>query len=236
MLKYVLTLIPLAGTTLGAILGITGNKERLKKGEEVLVAVATGVLCSVAFNLLIELRELLTSRENLLWFWGGWAGAAFSFAMDKLAQYAYKNREEGFTAKEKIFWAMIIHNIPEGIVIGMTLADKAVLPATISLLLSISLQNIPDGIVVSMPIVGTKGKLRAICYGFMSGIVEPVIAILLIFSAGITPNIQAIEPFLIGFSVITILWILYELLDECKEHKFITVAVAVITIVFNLVL
>lgn len=233
MLKYLLAFIPLVGTTIGAILGVSANNKRIAEKEGALVAVATGVLCSVAFNLALELLEIASTLtlSNILSCWGaGLAGILLSRAMNWFTQ----NKE--FTTREKVFWAMLIHNIPEGMVIGITLADQAVLPATISLLASISLQNVPDGLVVSMPLMTTKGKAKALQFGIISGAIEPLVAIVIIIVTRFIPNIQAVEPFLIAFSFTIISWILIELFKECKNHMSIAIITAIIAILINTVL
>ena len=135
--------------------------------------------------------------------------------------------------KSKLFWAMLIHNIPEGILIGISLVDTSIIKS-LSLILSISLQNIPDGLVVSLPLVSVKGKKYALLMGVLSGIVEPIAAIL-IFSASNSNFISILEPFLIGFSFSSILMIFLELFKECKHLKTIGVT-AILTYLFSTVL
>lgn len=233
MLKYLLAFIPLVGTTIGAILGVSGNNKRIAEKEGVLVAVATGVLCSVAFNLTLELCEIVSTftPSNILSVWGAsLVGILVSRAMNSFTT------NKNFTTRDKVFWAMLIHNIPEGMVIGITLADSIVLPQTKPLLASISLQNIPDGLVVSMPLMSTKGKSKALQLGIISGTIEPLIAIIIVIATRFIPNIQVIEPFLIAFSFIIISWILIELFKECKNYRLIAIITAIIAISINTVL
>lgn len=226
MLAYALTLIPLIGTSIGAFFGTLEHlSSKFEKREDMLVAVATGILGSISFSLFLEATENL--RATL--FIGIAIGILSMLAMNSLA---HKNN---LSIKHKLFWAMLIHNIPEGMVIGIALASKEVIPATFSLIASISLQNIPDGLVVAMPLVPKEGKKRALLVGILSGVVEPIASILIIITAGRLSNLQAFEPLLIGFSLSAIIMITMELFKECKSKKIIFV-IAVVTTVFNSIL
>lgn len=220
---FILSFIPLVGTTLGAIIGILNSK--FEAQEEILVAVATGILEAICFSLLLESFALVRNKELYI---GISAGFLFIVLMNYLA---HKNK---LNVKAKLFWAMLIHNIPEGIVIGITLAGKETFQ-TFSVIFSISLQNVPDGLVVSMPAVSTHGKKHALLLGIMSGVVEPLASILIGFCAMHSFNLQVIEPFLTGFSFAAIVMITIELVKECKKNTLMIVT-AIITIIFNSIL
>ena len=227
MLKYFVSIIPLVGTSLGAFLGTNRSLyNKLQKQENTLVAVATGILCSIVFNLLLESIEF--KREPTVYI-----GIAIGFLFSILLSLISKKKN--LSVKSKVFWAMLIHNIPEGIVVGISLADNKILPSTILVVLSISLQNIPDGLVVSMPMVSTKGRMRAFLYGFFSGVVEPIFAYAIILTAGKFSQVLMAEPLLIGFSFSMILMIAIELLKECESKKIVIVT-AIATIIFNCIL
>ncbi len=220
---FILSFVPLVGTTLGAILGIFNDK--FEKQDEVLVAVATGILEAICFSLLLESIEII--RDQAL-FVGILAGFLFIAFMNFLAH------KKTLNTKSKLFWAMLIHNIPEGIIIGIALASKEIVQA-LSLIFSITLQNVPDGLVVSMPAVSRHGKRRAILLGIISGAVEPIAALLILVSASSSFNVQAFGPFLTGFSFSAIVMITVELIKECKKNLLMFL-VAIITIIFNSIL
>lgn len=225
MIRYALSFVPLFGTSLGALLGIYNNlNNKFKEQEDELVAVATGILGSICLNLFFEAIEKIRYPSVFV---GAFAGFVFIWIMEYCATH------KDITVKSKLFWAMLIHNIPEGIVIGISLANNKILQA-VPLVISISLQNIPDGLVVSMPLVFTKGRKRALLLGIFSGIVEPIASILIIISAK-KANIGLIEPFLIGFSFSAILMITFELLKDCRKMKLVVFAAA-ITTGFNAIL
>lgn len=226
MISYILSFIPLVGTSVGAILGINNKLyNRLKDPETTLVAVATGILGSISFTLFAEAKEKV--RYPIL-FIGILTGLIFILLMEYCANHTK------ITVKSKLFWAMLIHNIPEGIVVGIALADSNMIRTAILLLCSISLQNIPDGLAVSMPLLSSQGRKKAFMLGIISGIVEPIAAIFIIISSQNT-NIQLIDPFLIGFSLSTIVMITVELLKDCEKKK-IALYATIFTTVFNSIL
>lgn len=226
MLRYILALVPLVGTTVGAVLGTVDHlSSNFEKQEDRLVAVATGILCSIAVNLFFEATNTVQ--------WTLFIGIAIGiFLMILFNSLAHKNN---ISVRHKLFWAMLIHNVPEGMVIGISLANKNVLPATFSLVFSISLQNIPDGLVVSMPLVAKDGKKKAAIFGILSGVVEPIASMLIMITAGRLSNLQLFEPFFIGFSLSAITMIAIELLKDCKDKKIVLIA-AIITTAFNSIL
>lgn len=217
MIKFILSLVPLAGTTVGSALGIfDGIYNRFKKEEDFFVAAATGILLSINVSLLLEgvtyiskVRSLAALALGIL------LGILFIMLMNRMANTTVLHH--------KLIWAMFIHNIPEGILIGIALADGHIV-TSISLVFSITLQNLPDGMVVSMPLVSRLGKRKAFLAGVFSGIVEPIAAIAMLVLSKNATQIQRIEPFLIGFSLATISLIAKELLAECSNKKIVTLA------------
>lgn len=223
--KFILAIIPLIGTSVGAFIGtVNGLNKRLSKKEGTLVAFATGILCAICYNLFTEACAYVT---NLTMYAGGIVGVGFILYVNLLAHKAE------MTLKDKVFWAMLFHNIPEGIVIGISLANNTILPSTYSLILSIALQNLPDGLVVSMPLVANKGKRKAMLYGILSGVVEPLATMLIVVTAGRLSNIQMFEPFLVGFSVASVFLIAKELLKECGNSRMLVLGTAILTIFTN---
>lgn len=225
MVRYILSFVPLIGTSLGALLGIYNNlNNRFREQEDELVAVATGILGSICLNLFFEAKEKVRYPSMFI---GAFLGFVFIWIMEYCATH------KDITVKSKLFWAMLIHNIPEGILIGIALANSKILQV-VPLVISISLQNIPDGLVVSMPLVSTKGRKVSLLLGILSGIVEPLTSIFLIVTAQ-RLNLGLVEPFLIGFSFSAILMITFELLKDCTKTK-IAILAAIITTGFNAIL
>lgn len=229
MIEILLSLIPLAGTTIGSVLGVLNCfNNKFKKSEDFLVAVATGILGSISLSLLLEAIAIPKDLRNVSCLS---LGILIGFLFIKIMN---KTAKKLITTRFKLFGAMLIHNIPEGILVGITLAN-AELIKSISLIISISIQNIPDGLVVSMPLVSIKGRKKSLFYGIISGIVEPIAAIAIMFLAVNSTNIQVIETFLIGISISTIIMITIDLLKECDSKKTAIIA-AIITTIFNFIL
>lgn len=108
--------------------------------------------------------------------------------------------------------AVTLHNIPEGMAVGVVLAglnssggiSRA---AALALALGIAVQNFPEGAVISMPMKGALGKRKAFFSGVLSGIVEPVAAILtILLSAFIVPAL----PYLLAFAAGSMLYVVVE--------------------------
>ena len=221
--KYALALVPLVGTMIGAFLGTKGSFE---EQEDRLIAIATGILCSVCIDLVLECCEFVRTSDNLLLIVGPATGTVFTLSMNWLGKKVNLN------TKSKLFWAMLIHNMPEGLVTGVELASAAgaMEITSISIVASLALQNVPDGLVVSMPLVKSKGKRKACFLGTLSGAVEPLASFAIIAAAaGNTQGVLVVEPLLTGFSCATILLIAVELYSECtKKGTILITAMAAI--------
>lgn len=222
MLKLILSLVPLMGTSLGSYLGVTKHNKKIDDQEDILVAVATGILGAICISLCFEAFEYVRELNLLV---GLVIGLAFIFVMDKVTSTE--------ATHQKLFWAMLIHNIPEGVVIGIALANSVTIQS-IGIVASVSIQNVPDGLVVSMAALPKHGKRKAILFGIISGIVEPIATALVIIGVQKT-NLMAIEPLFIGFSVSAIISIECELLKECKSKSILVVSL-LLTLVFNAIL
>ena len=222
MIKLILSFIPLVGTSLGSYLGVTKHNSKIEHQEDILLAIATGILGAICINLCFEAFEYIRNVNLLI---GMVIGIVFILLMNKIT-----NQE---TTHSKLFWAMLIHNIPEGIVIGIALLS-AITVQNIGIIASVSLQNIPDGLVVSMATVPKHGRHKAILLGIISGIVEPIATAIIIIATR-NADISLIEPLFIGFSVAAIISIEWDLLKCCKRTKLLIISF-VLTLLFNRIL
>ena len=149
-------------------------------------------------------------------------GAGFLWGIDKLTPHfhAQENKEEGLPVKRmsktsEMFLAVTIHNIPEGLSVGIAFGvalsqqnNTALLIGALLLAIGIGIQNIPEGAVVSLPIkseTGSSGK--AFLFGMLSGAVEPVAAILGLFLA---MQIQGIMPWALAFAAGCMIYVVAE--------------------------
>lgn len=220
MIKIILlSLLPLTGTSIGAYLGIAKCNKQIDNQEDSLVAVATGILGAICVNLFFETFNYV---RDIKLFVGIMTGVLFILLMNKIT-----NRE---ALHSQLFWAMLIHNIPEGIIVGFALANKITIQK-IGIIASVSLQNIPDGLVVSMSGLPKHGKSKAFWLGVLSGIVEPIaVAVIISFTKKI--NMSMVEPIFIGFSVSAIVAIEYDLLKNCQKLKLLLLSF-ITTLTFN---
>ena len=216
MIKYILSFIPLVGTSVGAPLCTLRVNKKIREEEDVLVAVATGILSCITLQLFAESLQFVRSLMVYI-------GVLIGFLFVVLMNYFTKTRCV-LNAKLKLFWAMLIHNIPEGIVVGVSLANDPNVMKIIGVIFSITLQDVPDGFIVSMSMLKSEGKKKAILYGIISGMVEPLAAILIIIFSNNSKNARVMEMFLIGFSFSTIFMVTNELLHECKNRKAVMIS------------
>lgn len=216
VLKIILSFIPLIGTSLGAFSAASKQFKRFQEEEETLVAVATGILAAITLKLFTEATSYIEQGQSLVF--GVLLGMAFITIMNWLVQ------KKNLNTRDKIFWAMLMHNLPEGMLIGISLANASGKLATFSIIMGITIQNLMDGFVVSMPLISSKGAQKAVWLGVLSGAIEPLASTLIIVAVGATSNVQFLEPLLIGFSFSAILMIVVELWEECWNKKIVVVS------------
>lgn len=166
------------------------------------------------------------------------AGALFLFSLDKFLPHLHLNFTENETEGVKTQWhrttllvlAITLHNIPEGLAVGVLFGaaalglDGASYPAAIALAIGIGLQNFPEGIAVSMPLrrVGV-GRFKAFWYGQLSAIVEPVAGVI---GAVAVIYMQPILPFALAFAAGAMIYVVVEeVIPETQRDKFTDQAV-----------
>lgn len=212
-----------AMTALGAALVFFFRNEIRPQIQRLFLGFAAGVMIAASvFSLLIPAIE--QSEEAGIPGWipavGGFAlGVAFLMAMDAFLPHLHPGSEEaeGYAASWKrttlMVAAVTLHNIPEGMAVGLTFAlaaqqEPANLSAAAALALGIGLQNFPEGAAVSLPMrrEGTRPG-RAFFYGALSGIVEPVFGILIVLAA---PVLQPLMPLLLSFAAGAMLYVVVE--------------------------
>ncbi len=194
-------LLPFIGTVLGATC-VFLMKETNPKLQRGLTGFAAGVMTAASiWSLLLPAVEAAESFGRLSFLpglTGFWIGMVVLILPDKLLPYSH------FGKIKKLFWAVTLHNIPEGMAVGAVCAgfisgqaDVSVMGA-LALSLGIALQNFPDGAIISMPFKAEGyGKMRAFTKGVLSGVVEPVAALITIVAAEL---LVPVLPYLLGFA------------------------------------
>jgi len=213
-------------TTLGALFVFFIRKKDISpKLSKIFIGFAAGVMFSASFFSLI--KPALESEVNYMPTWLIVAisvvlGAAFLWGIDQLIPHfhASENSEEGLPTKKmsktsKMFLAVTIHNVPEGLSVGIAFGvalsqpnNQALLVGALLLAIGIGIQNIPEGAVVSLPVKGETGSsTKAFIFGMLSGVVEPIAAIIGLFLA---MQIQGIMPWALAFAAGCMIYVVSE--------------------------
>lgn len=227
-------LIPFLGTTLGAMCVFFMRKKLGDLVQRALAGFAAGVMVAASiWSLLIpaiEQSKEMGSFSFLPAFIGFWIGILFLFALDYLIPHLHvgSNQAEGPKSKlgrtTMMVLAVTLHNIPEGMAVGVMyagfLAGSTQITAASALALSIgiAIQNFPEGAIISMPLRAEgENKGKAFLGGVLSGIVEPIGAILtILLSQLIIPAL----PYLLSFAAGAMLYVVVEeLIPEMSQGK-----------------
>ncbi len=228
--------LPLIGTTAGAACVFIMRGSLHAKLQRALTGFAAGVMVAASvWSLLIPAMEQAAELGRWAFFpavVGFWLGVLFLLVLDKTIPHMHQDsvEPEGPRTHLKrttmLVLAVILHNIPEGMAVGVVLAgwmagDSGITAAsTLTLSIGIAIQNFPEGAIISMPLraEGT-GKGRAFLYGALSGVVEPLAAVLTLWAAGfILPAL----PYLLSFAAGAMAYVVVEeLVPEASagEHS-----------------
>ena len=229
-------LIPFLGTSLGAGC-VFFLKKSLSDGiQRALTGFAAGVMVAASvWSLLIPAMEQAADLGRLAFFpaaVGFWLGILFLLLLDHLIPHLHQNSLQAEGPKSQLqrttmmVLAVTLHNIPEGMAVGVVyagyLAGTAQITAAgaLALSLGIAIQNFPEGAAISLPLKkeGTS-SFRAFLYGCLSGIVEPIFGILTVFLAGI---LVPFMPWLLSFAAGAMMYVVVEeLIPEAHlgEHS-----------------
>ncbi|MCD7745775.1 MAG: ZIP family metal transporter [Lachnospiraceae bacterium] len=230
-------LIPLIGTTLGAAC-VFFLKNELKPGlQKSLLGFASGVMVAASvWSLLIPAMELSEEMGKLA-FLPALVGLAFGFAflllMDMLIPHLHLDSDQaegiscGLPKTMMLMLAVTLHNIPEGMAVGVVFAGvlsgqtQITTAGALALSIGIAIQNFPEGAVISLPLRSSDNMSRpkAFVIGMLSGIVEPIgAAITILLSGFVTPLL----PYLLSFAAGAMLYVVVEeLIPEASagEHS-----------------
>ena len=226
----ILSVITWLLTTLGA-LTIFFIKKSNEGVINFLLALSAGIMiASAIFSLIIpsiEQSRQLYSLPFLVPSLGLLLGGLFVVIGDVILDRTLERKIENCQSKKRsilMLFAITLHNIPEGMCIGVAIAGAklggmATINSAIMLALGIGIQNLPEGASVSLPLISENvPKWKAFLYGSLSGIVEPIFAVIACIFA---INISNILPFLLSFSAGAMICVsCTELISEsCKYSK-----------------
>ena len=227
-------LIPFLGTTLGASCVFFMKRSLGDLVQRSLAGFAAGVMVAASiWSLLIpaiEQSEDMGKLSFLPAFIGFWSGVLFLLLLDRLIPHLHVGSEQAEGPKSKLgrttmmVLAVTLHNIPEGMAVGVVYAGflsgntQITAASALALSLGIAIQNFPEGAIISMPLRAEgEGKGRAFLGGVLSGIVEPIGAVLTLLAAQLV--IPAL-PYLLSFAAGAMLYVVVEeLIPEMSQGR-----------------
>ncbi len=226
--------IPFIGTSLGAACVFFMRREMNEKTQRILTGFAAGVMVAASiWSLLIPAMEQSESMGT--WAFvpavvGFWLGILFLLLLDHVIPHIHRGSQEAEGPKASLqhttmmLFAVTLHNIPEGMAVGVVyagyLAGNGSITAmgALALAIGIAIQNFPEGAIISMPLHSEgMSKAKAFVCGVLSGIVEPLGAILTIIAAG---WILPVLPYLLSFAAGAMIYVVVEeLIPEMSVGK-----------------
>lgn len=227
-------LLPFLGTTLGAACVFFMKGQMKPLVQKMLLGFASGVMVAASvWSLLIPAMDMSEEMGKYAFIpaaAGFLLGILFLLGMDRAVPHLHMGAEcaEGPKCSLKkttmLVLAVTLHNIPEGMAVGVVFAGmlsqntEITVAGAFALSVGIAIQNFPEGAIISMPLKSEgTGKGKAFLYGMLSGAVEPVAAVIIILLAGfITP----VLPYLLSFAAGAMLYVVVEeLIPEASEGE-----------------
>ena len=217
-------LLPLAGTMLGAAMVFFMKGEMRPRVQKALLGFASGVMIAASvWSLLIPAIDMAEASGAAPWLpavAGFLLGMGFLLALDSFVPHLHLNadcpegRVCGLGKSFMLIFAVTLHNLPEGMAVGVVLAgmrsENGIISAAgaLALALGIAIQNFPEGAIISMPLVGSGlSKKKSFLYGFLSGTVEPLGALVtLLLTSLLTPML----PYILAFAAGAMIYVVVE--------------------------
>ncbi len=229
-------LIPFIGTTLGAACVFFLKNELKASVQKSLLGFASGVMVAASvWSLIIPAIDMSEGMGRFAFLpaaIGFTLGILFLLMMDRIIPHLHINskepegRKSSFSKSTMLVLAVTLHNIPEGMAVGVVFAglytnqSDITLAGAIALAIGIAIQNFPEGAIISLPLKSEgSSKSKAFSHGMISGIVEPIAAaITILLSSFVIP----ILPYLLAFAAGAMIYVVVEeLLPEAStgEHS-----------------
>lgn len=244
-------IIPFIGTSLGAFCVFFMKTEMNKTIRRALTGFAAGVMTAASvWSLIIPSLE---QSGNLGKFSfvpaaiGFWLGILFLLILDKSIPHLHMdaNKAEGpksrFSKTTMLLLAVTLHNIPEGMAVGVLYAgylsgsSNITASAALALSLGIAIQNFPEGAIISMPLHAEgRNKMRSFADGVLSGAVEPIAAVITILLAGF---IIPAMPYLLSFAAGAMIYVVVEeLIPEMSSGEHSNIGVIMFSLGFTMMM
>lgn len=234
MNELIVLIIPLLGTTLGSAMVFFMRNTMNIKVEKSLLGFASGVMVAASiWSLLMPAIDMAKEQNIIAWIpaaTGFLLGILFLLIIDSIVPHLHldSDKPEGvkskFSKTTMMMFAVTIHNIPEGMAVGVAYAGAVAgktgisVAAALALSIGIAIQNFPEGAIISMPLRAEgMRKSKAFLYGTLSGVVEPLGALLTILASGFFIPLM---PYLLSFAAGAMLYVVVEeLIPEMSEGK-----------------
>ena len=227
-------LIPFLGTMVGASTVLFARRSVSSRVQNALLGFAAGVMVAASvWSLIIPAMDLSADMGRMSWLpatVGILLGMLFLLALDSLVPHMHPTTDnaEGMKStlgrRQMLMLAVTLHNIPEGMAVGAVVAGALggysgiTMAAAMALAVGMAIQNIPEGAIISLPLrADGMQRRKAWMYGTLSGIVEPVSALLMIL---LFEHISPALPYLLAFSAGAMLYVVVEeLIPETQQGK-----------------
>ena len=243
--------LPLTGTVLGSAFVFFLKKQMSELLQKCLLGFAAGVMIAASVWSLIMPSIEMAEQLGVI----GWLPAAVGFLLgmgllllvDHFLPHLHIDSPvpEGVPSTLKrptmLIFAVALHNLPEGMAVGVVLAGfltgqtGITLAAVIALAVGIAIQNVPEGAIISMPLVSCGlTRRRAFVYGLLSGVVEPIGAALMVVLVGVlTPTL----PYILSFAAGAMMYVVVEeLIPETQAGRHTNIGAISVAIGFVLMM
>lgn len=244
-------LIPFLGTSLGAASVFFLKKSLGDYIQRALTGFAAGVMVAASiWSLLIPAMDQSEALDKLAFFpavVGFWMGILFLLLLDHIIPHLHRNSQQAEGPHSQLqrttmmVLAVTLHNIPEGMAVGVVYAGylsgtaQITAAGALALSLGIAIQNFPEGAIISMPLRAEgMSKGRAFWGGVLSGVVEPIGAVLTILAASvIVPTL----PYLLSFAAGAMLYVVVEeLIPEMSQGEHSDIGTVLFAVGFSLMM
>lgn len=244
-------MIPFVGTTLGAACVFFMRGAMNKMLQRALTGFAAGVMVAASiWSLLIPAMDQASHMGK--WSFipavaGLWIGIVFLLALDRAIPHLHLGSDtaEGpkstFSRSTMLVFAVVLHNLPEGMAIGVVYAGLMMgntelsMAGALALSIGIAIQNFPEGAIISLPLRAEGvSKKRAFTYGMLSGAVEPLGALLTIMAA---QYVVPLVPYLLSFAAGAMIYVVVEeLIPEMSEGEHSNIGTVMFAVGFSIMM
>lgn len=244
-------MVPFLGTSLGSACVFLMKGKMHRQVERALTGFASGVMVAASiWSLLVPAMEQSENMKKFAFvpaFIGFWAGIIFLLLLDSCVPHLHMNTDKAEGPKSKLakttmmVLAVTLHNIPEGMAVGVVYAGyksgnvAITAGAALALSLGIAIQNFPEGAIISMPLAAEgRSRKKAFMYGVLSGAVEPVFGFLTILAVGF---IVPAMPYLLSFAAGAMMYVVVEeLIPEMSEGEHSNIGVVMFAVGFTIMM